>query len=540
MHAFENALILLLLVSALSVVTRWLPWPPLITYLIGGLGAALVPLFPRITLDPGFFFLCFLPPLLFSDGWLLPLREFARAKRPIFLLAIGLVTFTTLAVGFVAHWLIPGLPLAMAFVLGAIVSPTDAVAINAITSRLHLPARLTTILDGESLMNDATGLVAFRFALAAVVAGTFSLPHALGEFSLLSIGGLVTGLLIGYGIGRLRDLLMHWHVSDGMIEITLSLMTPYAAFLAADRLGASGILAVVAAGLYSGWRDPVQMDAETRQSASAVWLLLIFWLNGVAFVLLGLQFPTLLLGVSTHYSTFQLICFPLVVSAAAISARLLWVYPATFLPRIFKQVRATESRPGNGAVFILGWAGMRGTVTLAAALSIPLALPDGRPFPHRDIVIYLAFGVIATTLLVQGTTLEWLIHRLGIREDEDRPKEEILARTAAVDAGLKTLKAMGHSATTPEMTESLNDVIDEYERRLASLTAQGETRSRARRRRSATFHYRSDALHAERKAIDDLWRAGVIIDEVHRPLQQLLDHEESLLRGSAPIAVAED
>ena len=532
MSAFEHALILLLLVTGLSILTRWLPWwPPLITYLAGGVGVALIPSFPHLTLDPGFFFLCFLPQLLFSDGWLMPLREFVKAKRPILLLAIGLVTFTTLAVGFVAHWLIPGLPLAMAFALGAIVSPTDAVAINAITVRLRVPARMTAILDGESLMNDATGLVAFKFALAAVIAGTFSLTSALGQFSLLSVGGFAIGLIVGYAIGRLRDLLLHLHVSDALIEITLSLMTPYAAYLAAEHLGVSGILAVVAAGLYSGWRDPVHMDAETRQSTFAVWALVIFWLNGLAFVLLGLQFPRLLAAVSTHYTTFQLILFPLVVSGTAIAARLIWVYPSTYLPRLFKKIRTTESRPSKRAVFIVGWAGMRGTVTLAGALSIPLVLEDGTPFPYRDIVIYLAFGVIAVTLLVQGTTLEWLIHQFGIHEDENRPKEELIARTTAVDAGLKTLKAMEKSATTPEMKASLDDVIDEYERRLASLTAQGETRTRARRRRSASFHYRSAALHAERHAIDDLWRQGVIIDEVHRPLQQLLDHEESLLRA---------
>ena len=251
-----------------------------------------------MTLDPGFFFLCFLPPLLFADGWFMPLREFAKAKRPILLLAIGLVTFTTLAVGFVAHWLVPDLPLAMAFALGAIVSPTDAVAVNAITERLRVPARLTTILNGESLMNDATGLVGFKFALAAVIAGSFSLRAMAVDFSIVAFGGFALGLVLGYAIGRLRDLLLHLQASDTLIEITLSLLTPYAAYLAAEHLGVSGVLAVVAAGLYSGWRDPVKMEAETRQTTYGVWSLLLFWLNGIAFVLLGLQFPTLLAAVS--------------------------------------------------------------------------------------------------------------------------------------------------------------------------------------------------------------------------------------------------
>src|SRR5580692_6615515 len=271
MIAFEHALLLLLVVPSLSVLGRWLPWPQLITYLMGGIGFAYLPGFPRFELDPGFFFLCFLPPLLFSDGWLMPLREFAKAKRPILLLAVGLVTFTTVAVGFVALWLVPGLPLAMAFALGAIISPTDAVAVSAITDRLKVPARLTTILSGESLMNDATGLVGFKFALAAVVAGTFSLGSAVAQFSLLSVGGFAIGLGVGFGIGKLRDLLRKLRATDSLVETTLSLMTPYAAYLLADSLYVSGILAVVASGLYSGWRDPVRMDAQTRQNASGVW-----------------------------------------------------------------------------------------------------------------------------------------------------------------------------------------------------------------------------------------------------------------------------
>jgi len=532
MLAFEHALILLLLIASLSVVARWLPWPLLITYLLGGVGAALVPAFPRLKLDPGFFFLCFLPPLLFADGWLMPLREFVRAKRAILTLAIGLVIFTTLTVGLVTWWLVPGLPLAMAFALGAIVSPTDAVAVNAITERLRVPARLTTVLNGESLMNDATGLVAFKFALAAVVAGGFSLSRSAAEFTLLSVGGFGLGLGIGYGIGKLRDLLQHLQSSDSLIEITLSLMTPFAAYLAAEHLGVSGILAVVAAGLYSGWRDPVRMDAETRQSAFAVWGLLIFWLNGIAFVLLGLQFPPLLEAVRHSYSVNQLLAFTGIVAGTAMAARLAWVFSGIFLPSMATGVCAKAARPASALV--LGWAGMRGTVTLAGALSIPLFLPDGNPFPGRDIVIFLAFGVIAVTLLVQGTTLEYLIRRLGLREDQSRVKEDRLARITAVTAGLKALRALEVEAETPDRAAALAQVVSEYEHRLAVLDAETETRRSARRRRKASHAYRTVALQAERAAVDELWRSAKIADEVHRALQQLLDHEESLLRDAPP------
>jgi len=532
MAAFEHALVLLLLIASLSVVGRWLPWPQLITYLLGGVGAAMLPVFPRLELDPGFFFLCFLPPLLFSDGWLMPLREFVRARRAILTLATGLVIFTTLAVGLVAWWLVPGLPLAMAFALGAIVSPTDAVAVNAITERLRVPARLSTVLNGESLMNDATGLVAFKFALAAVVAGSFSLSRMALDFSLLAVGGLITGFVVGYTIGKMRDLLLRLQASDPVIEITLSLMTPFAAYLTAELIGVSDILAVVAAGLYCGWRDPVKMDAETRQSAFAVWGLLIYWLNGAAFVLLGLQFPTLLAAVHGHYSVAQLLGFTAAISGKAIVARLVWVFAGIYLPSLATGV-CTQSARGASAL-VVGWAGMRGTVTLAGALSIPLLLSDGTPFPHRDIIIFLAFGVIAVTLLLQGTTLERLIQRLGLREDSTRGEEERLARSTAVRAGLAALRAFEAKTESPEHGAALGQVIGEYEHRLAALESGGETRRSVLRRRRASHHYRSTALKAEREAIDDLWRSARIVDDVHRPLQLLLDHEESLLRYAPP------
>jgi CPA1 family monovalent cation:H+ antiporter len=534
MIEFQHALLLLLLVASLSVLGRWLPWPHLITYLIGGVAAAFLPGFPRFGLDPGFFFLCFLPPLLFSDGWLMPIRELLIAKRPILLLAIGLVTFTVIAVGLVAHWLIPGLPLAMAFALGAIVSPTDAVAVNAATEHLRVPARLSTILNGESLLNDATGLVAFKFALAAVALGTFSLSSAVGQFSILSVGGFGIGLATGYGIGRLRDLLRKLNGSDTLIETTLSLMTPYAAYLLAERFDVSGVLAVVAAGLYSGWRDPVRMDAEARQNAYGVWSLVIFWLNGIAFVLLGLQFPSVYGAVRHQFSVPFLIGLTAAVSLTAMIARLVWVFPAAYIPFCFRVVRDHEKPSSARAIFVVGWAGMRGTVTLAAALSIPFLLPDGTAFPGRDIVIFLAFGVIVVTLAAQGMTLEPLIRKLGIHEDENRPKEERLARMTAVEAGLESLRALEPSATTPDQMAALGLVVGEYEQRLAALTAEGETKKSARRRRHAGHHFRLTALKAERHALDGLWRSGVIIDDVHRPLQLLLDHEESLLIGSAP------
>lgn len=534
MVAFEHALVLVLLLTALSIVGRWLPWPAPITFVVGATLVALGPMFPRIALDPGFFFLCFVPPLLFSDGWLMPLRDFLSAKRPILMLALGLVVFTTLAVGLVAHWLIPGMPLALAFALGAVVSPTDAVAVSAITQRLKVPARLTAVLNGESLMNDATGLVAFKFALAAMIAGTFSIRAAAFNFVVLAVGGVMVGLVAGYSVGKLRDLLRAVRSSDVFIEVTISLMTPYAVYLAANLLGVSNILAVATAGLYSGWRDPLRMDVETRQTAWAVWSVVLFWLNGLAFVLLGLQLPAILAAISDRFAPGQLVLFAGAIAATAIVARLVWIFPGAYLPFVFfPQLRRRETPPTWRGVLVSGWAGMRGTVTLAAALSIPLVMPDGTPFPARDMFIFLAVGVIVATLLLQGMTLESLICRLGLRPDDRQLKDERLARTMAVESGLKVLRAAENAAAKPEELAALGEVVAEYERRLAELTAEGETRTSARSRRRAAFRHRLDALLAERAAISDLWRRDIIADETHRPLQQLLDYEESMLRELA-------
>jgi Na+/H+ antiporter len=443
--------------------------------------------------------------------------------------------FTTLAVGLVAHALVPGLPWAMAFALGAVVSPTDAVAVSAITHRLKVPARLNAVLNGESLLNDATGLVAFKFALGAMVAGTFSLRAATLDFALLAVGGVATGLAVSYLVGRLRDLLRAMRSTDGLVEVTLSLMTPYAAYLLAEVLGLSSILAVVAAGLYAGWRDPVKTDVASRQTSQTMWSVVLFWLNGHAFILLGLQIPAILATVSGHYSAAQLALFTGAVASVTIVGRLLLVFPAAYLPfQLSARVRREEKAPPWQSVLVCGWAGMRGTITLAAALSIPVLQADGSAFPGRDIVIFLALGVIVVTLLLHGTTLEWLICRLGLRADDTRAKEDRVARLAAVESALQSLRTLeAESVGTPEEKAAFTLVVAEYEHRLMELTAKGEIRTSAQRHRTSGWHHRLHALKAERTTIDDLWRRNVITDETHRPLQQLLDHEESLLQGQA-------
>lgn len=538
MSAFEHGLLLLLAIAALSVIAGFIPVPRPIVYVLGGIGLAWIPRFPAVTLNPDFFFLCFLPPLLFSDGWLMPLREFRQAKRPILILATGLVVITTLVVGVVAHWIVPGLPWPMAFALGAVISPTDAVAIDAITERLEVPTRVSIVLKGESLMNDATGLVGFKFALVAMTVGAVSLRTVALDFVLLAAGGLALGIAIAYGIGKLRDLLKR-PGEDPMIEVTLSLLTPYAAYLAGEAVHVSGILAVVASGLYSGWRDPLKMSAETRQLTWSVWSTVLFWLNGFVFVMLGLQFPQLLAGVGADYGWLQLLGYAVAIAGAAMILRIAWFFPGAYLPFLLsRRVRENEKPPSWQAVFVGGWAGIRGAVTLAAALSIPLVLPNGSPFPARRLVIFLSFGVIAITLLVQGTTLAWLIRRLGLRGDGLLQREEHMARTAAVQAGLNELRSLATDATSPERASALGHVVAEYEQRLAELVEEGAKRADAHERRASERKYRLAALLAERRTVDDLWRQRQITDEVHRPLQHLLDYEERML--TAATAVTDD
>jgi CPA1 family monovalent cation:H+ antiporter len=311
-------------------------------------------------------------------------------------------------------------------------------------------------------------------------------------------------------------------------------MTPFAAYLAAEKLGVSSILAVVMAGLYSGWRDPLRMDVETRRSAWSVWSFVLFWLNALAFILLGLQFPAILDRVDDRYSPGYILLVVGAVTGAAILARLIWVFPGAHLPRMLsKKIRLTESAPSWQGVLVTGWAGMRGSITLAAALSIPLTLPDGSEFPGRDTVIILAFGVIVSTLLLQGTTLEALICKLGLRADDTFARENLIARTAAIEGALQSLRKIDPAKDTEEERVALALVIAEYEHRLAELTAEGDIKASAKLRRSTGIRHRLHALRAERAAIDELWRKNVITDESHRPLQNLLDYEESLLEGQA-------
>ena len=398
----EVVLVLLLVVALLTVLARriGIPYPILMTLggLALGLVTRLVPDLPRVELAPDIVFLLFLPPLLFAAAFFTSPRDLQATARPIGLLAVGLVLTTTVIVAVAVHTLAPGVPWAVAFALGAIVSPTDAVATTAIAQRLGLPRRVVTILEGESLVNDATALVAYRLALVAAVSGTFSLGQAAMSFLLVSVGGVAIGLLAGYAIVFVIN-----RLSDPPVEVLISLLAPFGAWLPAEALGVSGVLSVVTAGIMVGRAAPRILGSDARILGSGVWQMVVFTLNGLAFILIGLQLPTILDTLAASRTFGELASWAVIVSVTVIVVRMAWVFPGTYLPRLLSpRIRAREPAPAPRNVVIVGWAGMRGVVSLAAALALPLKVDSGGPFPERDLVIFLTFSVILATLVGQG------------------------------------------------------------------------------------------------------------------------------------------
>ncbi len=518
---------MLVAITALAVIARRIAVPYPILLVFGGLGISLVPGLPHVELHPEVFFVVFLAPLLFADAWLMPLRDFKAELRPILLLAIGLVAFTTLVVGCAAHAIV-GLPLPVAFALGAVISPTDAVAVGSITHRMRIPHRLTTIINGESLVNDASGLVGLKLAIAATMTGTFHAAQVIPEFLWLAVAGLVVGLAVGWAACWFRRWYAEGGEPDPLIDIVVSFLTPYAAYLAGEGIHASGILSVVAAGLYGGYRDPMQMTAQSRQRAWAAWETAVFLLNGLVFIMLGLQFREVMRGLSS-YAPSSLALYAAVVSGLAIVTRLGWIFPGAYLPRVlFKRIRETEPFPPPRQIFIAGWSGMRGTVTLAGALSLPLVLPNGLPFPGRDMVIFLAFSVILVTLVVQGFSLPVLIRRLGIQADDARHREEVAGRIRSAQAAVA--RVQGIEGADAEVTAG---IVGEYEGRIERLATEDGHQHDARTRAEEEQRLRLAAIAAERAEAIRLRNSGAINDEALRAIQHDIDLEETRARGGA-------
>jgi Na+/H+ antiporter len=524
-HIAEIFVGLLLAVVVLALLARKLSMPYPILFVLGGLALSLIPKLPSVRLDPEMVFLFFLPPLLFPAALFTSWRDFRANLRPISLLAVGLVLFTTVAVALLAHYFM-GLPLAVGFVLGAIVSPPDAIAASAMAEGLNVPRRIVTILEGESLVNDATALVAYRFAVTAVVGGSFSLSHAGGQFVVMSIGGVVIGLLIGWAAEK-----FHQRVDDAPIEVTVSLLTPFVAYLMAEQMNLSGVLAVVTAGLYLGWRMPELLSFKTRLQGGPVWEMVEFLLNGFVFILIGLQLPEVLNALEVQaIPVHRLISYALMISVTVILVRILWVFPAIYLPRWILRGHFTRNPlPRWRHVTIIAWTGMRGVLSLAAALALPLTLQDGAAFPGRDLILFLTFTVILVTLVVQGLSLPPLIRWLGVKDDGSSASEERRARLKANQEAFARLNEIEEK--DPAKADALQRLRMEYEDHIRQVEGAASANAGTPLRRFSSEYERLslEALMQERQTILHLRNDDVISDEVLRRIQRDIDLAEARL-----------
>jgi monovalent cation/hydrogen antiporter len=521
MNQAEVVSTLLIVVAMLAILAKKaeLPYPVLLV--LGGLALGFVPGLPAVQLEPDAVFLFLLPPLLYPAAVFTPWRDFRANLGPILLLAIGLVLLTTVLVAVVAHAL-TGLPWAAAFVLGAIVSPPDAVAATAITSRLRVPRKIVTILEGESLVNDATALVAYRFAIVAMMTGRFSISEGIGRFLLVAVGGPCIGLIAGWLAANVQR-----RLDDPPVQMTISLLTPFAAYIPAERLHVSGVLAVVTAGIFVGWRGPQILTARTRLNIFVFWEMIVFLLNGFVFVLIGLQLPHILKMLSGN-SLGQLLWHGLLISCAAIVVRIAWVFISTYFLRLVSHLFGAEDPyPGWHNVAIVAWTGMRGVVSLAAALAVPLTLSNGHPFPGRDYILFVTFCVILATLVLQGLSLPALIRRLGVVDDGLANLEERTARLKANEAALAYLKE-AENQFPPSLVERLRA---EYDDRIRQLEACADVDGEHSDESLAHAYQRlqQEALDVERRTIIQLRDEYVINDEVLRRIQADLDHAEARL-----------
>jgi monovalent cation/hydrogen antiporter len=525
--AAEDSLVLLALLVAgvtLIVLAQAVRVPYPILLVLGGLALGVVPGMPEIELPPDLVLVAVLPPLLYGAAFFTSLREFRANLKPIVLLAIGLVFLTMLLVAFVAHAVIPGISWPVAFVLGAIVAPTDPTAATAIAQRLGLPRRLVGVIEGESLVNDGTALVAYRYAVLAVVTGSFSFPSASGHFLLNVAGGIAVGVAVGWVIRQVR-----LRIDNPPVEITISILSGYFAFLPAYALELSGVLAAVSAGIYLGWHTLELTSARTRLQGIAVWEILFFVLNALLFTLIGLQLPVILDALSGR-SAQSLLLYAAVVTAVVIGARFLWVFPATYLSRLRRRevLDGSVAQPWKGAT-VVAWSGMRGAVSLAAALALPLTTDAGTPFPNRELVIFLTFAVILGTLVLQGLTLPAVIRALRLEEDTLPEKEEAKARIHAAEAALARLDELVEEDWVREETAERVRGMFRFRRERFSSRFDPDTDGAIEDQSAAYQRLLRELLDAEREAVLDLQRSGRIDDEVLRRVVRDLDLEEARL-----------
>lgn len=521
-------LLLMVLVVALAAAAKRLKIPYPIVLVVGGLILSLFPHGPHIELNPELVFLVILPPLLFAAAFVTSWRDFRYNLVSIAMLAFGLVGFTVFVVAVASRWILPGFDWRMGLVLGAVVSTTDAIAATSIAQRLGLPKRITDVIEGESLVNDATGLLALEFTTALLVTGhTPSLAEGVGRLLYLVFGSIAIGLLVGKVI-----YLVELKIIDASIEITISMIAPYLAYLTGESVHASGVLATVACGLYLGHKSSLFLSRGARLTGQAVWDTLTFILNGFVFLLIGIQLPFILAGIRTH-RLGELLLLGLLFSGVVILIRLIWVYPGAAISyfirrRLFHQ---QEKLPDRKVLFIIGWTGMRGVVALAAAISLPVALDNGDPFPQRDIMLFLTFCVILVTLVLQGLTLPPLIHWLGLAGMAGQNKEENEARRAMAEAALAYLEHTRED--TPQEFVPLHDELMTLQRRrLNALENNGSAETGSRPEDYQQWRELSRQVGAiQRATVLHLRNENKINEEVMRKLERELDLTEARYAG---------
>ncbi len=507
-------LLLMFFVVAFGVLARKLKIPYPIVLVIGGTLLGFIPGIPRVQLNPDIVFYVILPPLLYAAAWETSWRDFSYHLVSILLLAFGLVSFTVIGVALGAPWLFPGFDWKIGLVLGAVVAPTDALAATSIAQRIGLPKRITDILEGESLVNDATGLLALEFGISILLKNeTPTATDAVLRLTYLIIAGIAVGLVTAWIVNWIEQ-----RIDDGPIEIAISILVPYAAYFTADALHASGVLAVVACGLYLTRRSSEFFSPGVRLQAGA----------GLVFVLIGLQLPYVLAGIH-GYSLGTLVLYGALFSGLVIALRVIWVFPGAFVSQLIRTrvLHQSIKPPKARAILVLGWAGMRGVIALAAAIALPQALADGSPFPQRNLIIFLAFSVILVTLVGQGLTLPWLVRVLRVSDPLGPNLEEEAARREILQAALAHLEDSRKKAET-EFDPIYEDLAGHYRERLAALTGNDDTESSVSPKHQKHLSRLSrDLLRVERQTAVRLRNEGRINDGTLRQLEHELDLREA-------------
>jgi monovalent cation/hydrogen antiporter len=528
---------LLTVAAAIAVVAARLKIPPAILLVLAGVLLALIPGLPTVALAPELVLLLILPPIIYSSAVSMSWREFRYNLRPITLAAVGAVVFTTIAIAATAHFLL-GLSWPLGFVLGAIVSPPDAVAPLAIAHRLQIPRRIIVILEGEGLANDATALVLYRFAIMAVSVGSFSLSKATATFVAIVVGEILWGIGVGWVMLRLR----RW-VHEPRIEITLSIITPFLAYWPPQYLGGSGVLATVVTGLYMSWNGLRLISAATRLQGVFFWDFFIYLIEGMVFLITGLQARALIAGIH-DYSISELAFSAAIVSAVVIVSRFIWMYPATYLPRwLIPAIQRRDPSPPWQWPFMLAFSGVRGIVSLAAALAIPFATDDGAPFPRRSLILFVTFSVILVTLVAQGllmpAVVRWLgLARAGRHERKADRAEEFKARRQAIAAAIEHLDKVAAERELPE--EIVRSLRARQHERLKHIEqrSDGDARHKKLMQRGDEIEYL--LIAAERELINDLYRRGELKDEARRRIERELDLRDAHLTSVRAEDVNED